>query len=67
MAQMKMSKGGMRAYLLIFGIIMLFNELWIGLLCLSIFVLSVLFDKKKDFDEYSNQISLKSFDWSLHQ
>ena len=50
MAQMKMSKGGMRAYLLIFGIIMLFNELWIGLLCLSIFVLSVLFDKKKDFD-----------------
>ncbi len=50
MAQIKMTKGGMRAYLLIFGIIMLFNTLWIGLLCLGVFLLSVLFDKKKDFN-----------------
>jgi hypothetical protein len=50
MARIKMSKAGMRVYLLIFGFIMLFNELWIGLICLGILVFSVLVDKRKDFD-----------------
>jgi hypothetical protein len=45
-----MSKAGMRAYLLIFGFIMLFNKLWIGLLCLGVFFFSILVDKKKDFE-----------------
>ena len=45
MARIKMTKDGMRAYIFIFGIIMLFTQAWLGLLMLGVFTISILFDK----------------------
>ena len=50
MPKIEMTKGGARAYALVFGLLLLYNEQYkVGLILLGVSLLSILVDKKKDW------------------